>query len=78
MNLIESYLLPCLIHERDIEPTSIKKAKHFVSYKIGDIQFLDFLNFLGEATSLDSFLKAYKTNETKEFFPMNSSTHQTN
>ena len=27
------------------------------------------MNFLGEATSLDSFLKAYKTTETKGFFP---------
>ena len=27
------------------------------------------MNFLGGATSLDSFLKAYKTSETKGFFP---------
>ena len=27
------------------------------------------MNFLGGATSLDSFLKAYKTPETKGFFP---------
>ena len=27
------------------------------------------MNFLGGATSLDSFLKAYKTRETKSFFP---------
>ena len=27
------------------------------------------MKFLGGATSLDSFLKAYKTKETKEFFP---------
>ena len=27
------------------------------------------MNFLGEANSLDSFLKAYKTEETKRFFP---------
>ena len=27
------------------------------------------MNFLGRATSLDSFLKAYKTKETKGFFP---------
>ena len=68
LNLIKSYLLPYLIHERDIQPTVIKKANHFVSLKCGDVQFLDILNFLGGATSLDSFLKAYKTNETKRFF----------
>ena len=27
------------------------------------------MNFLGGATSLDSILKAYKTEETKDFFP---------
>ena len=69
LNLIKSYLLPYLIHERDIQPTVIKKANHFVSLKFGDVQFLDILNFLGGHTSLDSFLKAYKTNETKGFFP---------
>ena len=28
------------------------------------------MNFLGGATSLDSFLKEYKTSETKGFFPL--------
>ena len=69
LNLIKSYLLPILINERDIEPTVIKKANQFISFKFGDIQLLDIMNFLGGATSLDSFLKAYKTSETKEFFP---------
>ena len=31
------------------------------------------MNYLGAATSLDSFLKAYKTLETKGFFPTNGS-----
>ena len=47
----------------------LKKQITFVSLKFGDVQFFDILNFLGEATSLDSFLKAYKTSETKGFFP---------
>ena len=54
--LIKSYLLPYLIHERDIQPTVIKKANNFVSFKFGDVQFIDIINFLGEATSLDSIL----------------------
>ena len=62
-------MLPILVNERDIEPTVIKKANQFVSFKFGDIQLLDIMNFLGGATSLDSFLKAYKTRETKGFFP---------
>ena len=69
INLIKSYLLPILVNERDIEPTVIKKANQFVSFKFGDIQLLEIMNFLGGATSLDSFLKAYKTKETKGFFP---------
>ena len=57
------------MNERDIEPTVIKKANQFVPFKSGDIQLLDIMNFLGGATSLDSFLKAYKTKKTKGFFP---------
>ena len=69
INLIKSYLLPILVNERDIEPTVIKKSNQFVSFMFGDIQLLDIMNFLGGATSLDSFLKAYKTKETEGFFP---------
>ena len=69
INLIKSYLLPILVNELDIEPTVMKKANQFVSFKFGDIQLLDTMNFLAGATSLDSFLKAYKTKETKGFFP---------
>ena len=69
LNLIKSYLLPILINERDIETTVIKKTNQFISFNFGDIQLLDTMNFLGGATSLDSFLKAYKTSETKRFFP---------
>ena len=69
INLIKSQFLPILVNERGIEPTIIKKADQFVSFKFGDIQLLDIMNFLGGATSLDSFLKAYKTKGTKAFFP---------
>ena len=69
INLIKSYLLLILINESNIEPTVIGKANQFVSFIFGDVQLLDFLNFLGGATSLDSFLKAYKTAGTKGFFP---------
>ena len=69
LNLIKSYLLPNLFNERDIEPTAIKKANHFFSFKVSDVQLMDTMNFLCGATSLDSFFKAYKTSETKGFFP---------
>ena len=69
INLIKSHLLPTLANERNMEPTVIKKANQFVSFNSGDVQLLDILKFLGGATSLDSFLKAHKTSETKGFFP---------
>ena len=69
INLIKSYLLPILVIERQIESVVIKKANQFVFFKFGDVQLLDIMNLLGGATSLDSFLKAYKTEETKGFFP---------
>ena len=67
--LIKSYLLPFLVNERGFEPTVIKNANQFVSFKFGDIQLLDLMNLLGGATNPDSFLKAYKTKETKGLFP---------
>ena len=69
ISLIKSYLLPIVINERNMEPTVIKKANQFMSFKFGDFQLLDIMNFLGGATGLDSFVKAYKTLETKGFFP---------
>ena len=69
MNLIKSNLLPILVNEQQIEPTVIKKANQFVSFKVGDAQLLDIMNFHGWATSLDPFLKAYKIEETRGFSP---------
>ena len=69
LNLIKAYLLPILVNEQDIEPTVIKKTNQFISFKFYDFKQLDIMNFLDVATSLDSFFKAYKTSETKRFFP---------
>ena len=66
INLIKSCLLPIPVNERSMEPT--KKANQFVSFKFGDIQLLDIMNYLGGVTSLNSFLKAYRTEETKGVF----------
>ena len=69
MNLIKSYLIPYLIRDKEQETSVIKKANDFISFKFGDVQFLGIMKFLGGATTLDSFLKAYKASETKGFFP---------
>ena len=76
INLIKSYLLPLLVDERGFEPTVMKKANQFVSSNCGHNQLLDILNFLGEATSLDSSLKAYKTSDDRLFFHWNGSVTQ--
>ena len=69
LNLNKSYLLLILVNERDNELTVIKKANQLISFEFGDLHLLlDIMNFLGGATGLDSFLKAYKTSETKGFF----------
>ena len=52
-----------------------KKASQFVSFKIGNVHFLDILNIPGGAINLDSFLKAHKTSETKGFCPYERFTH---
>ena len=48
-----------------LNPQFMKKADPVVSFILGDNQLFDVMNFLGGATSLDSLLKAYKTNEIK-------------
>ena len=68
LNSIKSDLIPILVSERDIEPTVIKTANYFISFKFNGIHLLDIMNFVGGATSLDSFLKAYRNSETKGFF----------
>ena len=54
---------------KELNLTVIKKAYQFVPFKSCKIQFLDIMKFFGGATSLNSFLKAYKTSETKVYFP---------
>ena len=61
INLIKSYLLPILINERNMEPIVIKKANQFVSFKIGDVQLLDIMNFLVEQQALTRFLRLQKS-----------------
>ena len=53
LNLIKSCLIPYLICDKEIEPTVIKKPNDFISFKFGDVQFLDIMKFLGGATTLD-------------------------
>ena len=68
-NLIKSYFIPYLINEKEMETSVIEKAHDFFPFKFGDFQLLHIMNFLGGATTLDSFLKSYKAGEMKKYFP---------
>ena len=61
LNLKKLYFLPFLVNERNIEPIVVKTANQFFSFKSGDTQLLDIMNFLTGATSFDAFFRAYKT-----------------
>ena len=67
-NLIKSYLIPYPINEKENELSFIKKENDFVFFKFWDVQLLDIMKFLGRATTLDFFLKAYKASEMKGYF----------
>ena len=61
-------MISYLICDREIESKFIKITRVLISFKFGDVGFLDIMKFLGEAKTLDSFLKAYKASETKSLF----------
>ena len=69
INFIKSYVLPIVVNEWDVESILIEQGKQFVSFKFANVHVLDIFKFLGSATDLDSFLKAYKTSETQGLFP---------
>ena len=66
---MRKYFLPLLVNERGIEPIVLRKANPFVSFKFEDVKLLCILNFFSGAKRLNFSLKAYKTSETKSYFP---------
>ena len=66
---ISSSAASYILHEQDIQPALVENMNRFVSFKIGEKQFVEILNILRGPTSLDSFFKAYKTREIKGFLP---------
>ena len=58
-----------LNRDKEQETSVIKKSNDFISFKFGDVQFLDLVKFLGGAITMDSFLKVYKASDTKGFLP---------
>ena len=69
LNLIKDYLLHHLLIEKTVVPKVIRMGNKYIGLNFLGLQFLDILNFLGGATTLDNFLKAYGASEEKLFFP---------
>ena len=69
LSLIKEYLLHHLLIERNVVPKVIRTGNKYIGMNFLGLQFLDILNFLGGATTLDNFLKAYGASEEKGFFP---------
>ena len=69
LNLIKEYLLHHLLIEKNVVPKVIRTGNKYIGMNFLGLQFLDILNFLGGATTLDNFLKAYEASEEKGFFP---------
>ena len=69
INSKNSWFLSPLVNERGTEPVKFKKPNQFESFKLGVVQLLYIKKILRGASSLDFFLKAYKTSETKRFSP---------
>ena len=69
MNLIKEYLLHHLLIEKNVIPKVIRMGNKYIGMNFLGLQFLDILNFLGEAKTLDNFIKAYGASEEKGFFP---------
>ena len=69
LNLIKEHLLLHLLTERNVVPKVIRTGNKYIGIKFPGLQFLDILNFLGGATTLDNLLKAYGASEEKGCFP---------
>ena len=69
LNLIKSYLIPILVRERDIEPTTIKKANTFISFQFSVIQLLDIMFFLMEQRVLIHSWTHTRLQKQKDSFP---------
>ena len=64
-------LLDILLYQKKCSSSVIRQANQFLGMSFLELQFLDILNFLGGATGLDQFLKAYGSEEQKGLSHMN-------
>ena len=46
--------MPFLLRDKEVKKSVIEKANVYITFKIGDLKFLDIMNLLCEATTLQS------------------------
>ena len=70
INLMKQYLFKSLDILNENVQFSIKKANSYMSITTDHLQFLDIRSYLAPNYSYDAFIKAYKCNLEKGFFPV--------
>ena len=70
LNLMKCYLLPVLVNERNIEPTVIRKANQFISFKFCDIQLLDYYEFSWRCNKFWFLLEGIQNFRDKRILPL--------
>ena len=56
--LIKACLVSTFVFKQDIEQMVMQKVNQYISFKFGNENLLDFLNFLGGVTTIDTLPEA--------------------
>ena len=68
LNVLKKYLIPVLVKSDSIKYV-IKKGSSYMTIKTADFKFLDIIYYIAPGFNYDSFLKAYKADQQKSYFP---------
>ena len=68
LNVLKKFLIPILAKSGSVRYV-IKKGSSYMSIKTADLKFLDIMFYIAPGFDYDSFLKAYKADQPKSFFP---------
>ena len=68
LNVMRQHLIPTLIESDGIKFV-IKKGLSYLTINTDKLKFLDITFYIAPGFSYDTFLRAYKANTTKSFFP---------
>ena len=68
LNAVKTFLFPYLIEHQPIKFT-VKRNSNHMCLKTDFLKLLDISNYVAPGFSYDQYLKAYKCEQTKGFFP---------